>query len=356
MWSREGFTVDVLGRATNRTLLNPWLTTPLWLSLVCARRFHAFGSYDNNTTDVLETAVFLLGLIGFVSVCNASLNRGFNNNWAPPSNWNWNDEIVFVTGGSSGIGQSICTQLLERNPNTKIVIADIVPLTWSPPLHSSVHFYKYDLSDSTEIKRLCDQVRKEVGDPTVLINNAGLVRGFTVCDGTYADVETTIKTNLMAPFLLVKELLPNMAARNHGHIVNISSMSALIPPAGVADYAATKAGLIALHEVSTTAFPQSFEALLTCRPQALQLELRHVHNAPRVRLSLVILSFVQTPLFKGETRQSNFLTPLMHVESVAEMIVATLYSGYGRTIFLPGIMRYVASLVRPSTVLVENIY
>lgn len=242
----------MLARATNQTLLNPWLTTPLWLSLVWARRSVVLGSSNNDAPETLATVALLLALIGFILACNSSLNRGFNNNWTLPSDWNWNREIVFVTGGSSGIGQTICQQLLERNPKTKIVVADIVPLTWSPPLHSSVHFYKCDLSDSTEIERLCDKIRREVGDPTVLVNNAGLVRGLTVCDGTYADVETTVKTNLIAPFLLVKEFLPKMAARNHGHVVNISSVSALIPPAGIADYAATKAGLIALHEVSAT--------------------------------------------------------------------------------------------------------
>lgn len=244
----------MLARATSRTLLNPWLTTPLWLSLIWAQSYVVFGSSKNDTAETLATAVLLLALVGFISTGNNFLNRGFHNNWILPSEWDWNRETVLVTGGSSGIGKNICQQLLERNADTTIVVADIVPLTWAPPLDSSVHFYKCDLSDSTEIKRLCDRVRKEVGDPTVLVNNAGLVRGFTVCDGTYADVETTVKINLIAPFLLVKEFLPKMAARNHGHVVNISSMSALIPPAGVADYAATKAGLIALHEVSTIEF------------------------------------------------------------------------------------------------------
>ena len=70
-----------------------------------------------------------------------------------------------------------------------------------------------------------------------------------------------------------------------------------------------------------------------------------MHKAPKVRLSLAILSFVKTPLFKGETRQPNFLFPLMDVQTVADSIVDTLHSTYGRTIFMPGIMRYITSLV-----------
>lgn len=130
------------------------------------------------------------------------------------------------------------------------MIIDYVPLTWNPQNGSHIHYYQCDLSQASGIQVVCEKIRQEVGHPTVLLNNAGICRGFTVCDGSYTDVEVTIKTNLIAPFLLVKEFLPNMARCNHGHIINISSMSAFLPPSKVADYAATKAGLIALHEVS----------------------------------------------------------------------------------------------------------
>lgn len=81
------------------------------------------------------------------------------------------------------------------------------------------------------------------------MNNAGLSRGRTVAEGTYHDNSITLRTNLLAPFLLTKEFLPHMISQNHGHIFNVSSMSAYIPPAGLADYAASKAGIIVLHEV-----------------------------------------------------------------------------------------------------------
>jgi short-subunit dehydrogenase len=86
---------------------------------------------------------------------------------------------------------------------------------------------------------------------TVAVNNAGLSRGRTIPEGTYADNSITLKANLLAPFLLTKEFLPAMIRRNHGHIFNVASMSAYIPPPGLADYAASKAGLIAFHEVSS---------------------------------------------------------------------------------------------------------
>lgn len=85
--------------------------------------------------------------------------------------------------------------------------------------------------------------------------------------------------------------------------------------------------------------------------QALQLELANTHQATKVRQTLMILSFTRTPLFKGETKQSNFFFPLLDVETVSEAMADALYSGYGKTIYLPGIMRYVAILVREKPVI-----
>ncbi|KAG7289922.1 hypothetical protein NEMBOFW57_006299 [Staphylotrichum longicolle] len=277
----------------------------------------------------IYTGAFLCALASILLSVNDWLNKWSANNWAEtkPTDWNWDEEIVLVTGASGGIGASIVQQLIARNPKTRIIVVDYSPLTWKPPIGTRISYYQCDLSDSSAIKALCSGIRSEVGHPTVLVNNAGLCRGFTVMEGTYHDVELTVQTNLIAPFLLVKEVLPNMVKTNHGHILNVSSMSSIIPPARVADYAATKAGISALHE-------------------ALQLELAHIHNAPNVRLSLGIFSFIKTPLFKGETRQSGFLFPLLHVDSVGEALVDILYSGYGKTIYMPGMMRYVAMLGR----------
>ena len=70
-----------------------------------------------------------------------------------------------------------------------------------------------------------------------------------------------------------------------------------------------------------------------------------VQDAPKVRASLAVLSFTKTPLFKGETNQSRFLMPLLHVDTVVDAIVDILDSGRSQTIFLPGIFSLFAGLV-----------
>lgn len=84
---------------------------------------------------------------------------------------------------------------------------------------------------------------------------------------------------------------------------------------------------------------------LTDSGKALQLELKNIHHAPRVRLTLGLFFFIKTPLIKGEVGMPNFWLPLLHVDSVAESFVDALYSGKGGTIYLPGTMRFIHTLV-----------
>lgn len=195
-------------------------------------------------------------MIGTVLDLNDYLTGQFHNNWSQDKSWDWSKEVFLITGGSSGIGASVAQILSSRNPQTRIVIVDCAPLTFVPSRKGGLSFFHCDLSQAADIKSTCARIRKEVGDPTVVFNNAGLTRGKSVLEGQYQDVQLTMKVDLIAPFLILKEFLPAMIQRNHGHILASSSMSALIPPANLADYGASKAGLVAMHEVSP---------LLACR-------------------------------------------------------------------------------------------
>lgn len=343
--SREGLTIDLVSRALRQTALNPWLAVPV-------SAWAAFGVPATSEFAQVRLLPYLCAILGTTLRVNDWLNKWSTNNWTSTGSpgWDWSKEVVVITGGSSGIGASIAQQLLARNSRTTVIIVDYVPMTWTPKTGTHVSYYQCDLSDAGAIRTLATRIRSEVGHPTVLVNNAGLSRGATVMDGSYGDVELTIRTNLIAPFLLVKEFLPHMVRIDHGHIVNVGSASSLTPPAKIADYAATKAGITAFHEVCRKY--SGSDVSWKCRSngfKALQLELKDIHNAPKVRLTLGILGFIKTPLFKGETRQPHFLFPLLHVDTVGEAFADALYSGLGRNIYLPGILRYLAMLVSSSS-------
>jgi all-trans-retinol dehydrogenase (NAD+) len=159
------------------------------------------------------------------------------------SNWTWPREGLTIDPVARLLGKTLLNPLLTTP--LLLVLAYLStafsPLAFKQPRDSLIHFYQCDLSSSEAVN--------EVGAPTVLINNARLTQGFAGIEESSADVGLTMQTNLVAPFLLLREFLPEMVRKSHGHIVNMSSMSALIPPAGLADYAASKAELVALHEV-----------------------------------------------------------------------------------------------------------
>jgi all-trans-retinol dehydrogenase (NAD+) len=110
-----------------------------------------------------------------------------------------------------------------------------------------VHYYKADISKPTEISTTAKVIRKEHGDPTVLINNAGI----SVCRPLPSETEEQIRrvfdVNTISHFFTVKEFLPAMIKQNHGHIVTVASMSSYSVHAANIDYACSKVSALVLE-------------------------------------------------------------------------------------------------------------
>ncbi|KAJ4245142.1 hypothetical protein NW757_010152 [Fusarium falciforme] len=143
---REGFTVDFVAKLARTTVLNPLITIPL-APLEAARPY----------TCSLAALSALLYATDF-------LNRQFNNNRTTDPAWDWDNEIVVITGGSSGIGAHLAQKLHARNPKTKVVIIDYVPLTWRPIEGACTKYYQCDLSDSSQIRAICEKIRTELNE------------------------------------------------------------------------------------------------------------------------------------------------------------------------------------------------
>ena len=90
---------------------------------------------------------------------------------------------------------------------------------------------------------LINHVEDEAGPIDVLVNNAGIdiTKGFA--DYTHDEVGRIVQVNLITPMDLCRQVIPRMLRRGHGHIVNISSLSACGLYPGLTAYCATKAGL-----------------------------------------------------------------------------------------------------------------
>lgn len=305
---REGLTGDPIGRLIKKTALNPAFTLAFLLLARYTKRGGDLSILHETAFKRIKT-LFYFGLVRWAS---SYLDNGALNNWSIDT-YDWDREIVLITGGAGGIGGHVVRLLAERG--IKVVVLDVIPMTFEAP--SNVHYYKCDITSPSTIATVATQIRKDVGDPTILINNAGVARGKSVLDSSEKDVRFTFEVNTLAHYWLAHEFLPSIASKNHGMVVTVASFAAYITVPNMVDYSASKAAALAFHE-------------------GLTAELKTRYNAPKVRTVVVNQGYTKTPLFIGYQNDSPFLVPALEPETVAEAIVKQVLSGKSGQLIVPG--------------------
>lgn len=117
------------------------------------------------------------------------------------------------------------------------------------PCHNlEVYTYTCDVGRRESVYQCAEQVRREVGDVFLLLNNAGVVSGHHLLECPDELIERTMMVNCHAHFWTTKAFLPKMLDMNHGHIVTVASSLGLFSTAGVEDYCASKFGAVGFHE------------------------------------------------------------------------------------------------------------
>ena len=328
---REGFKADTVLKIIRNTALNPTLTLPLLLLAKYTKKGQNLAILHPKAYSRLKTAL-VLGIIKWI---NSYLSRRVLNNWVEDK-YDWSKEIVLITGGAGGIGGQVVQLLAERG--IKVVVLDIQPLSYEagkdghgPCLCGlwcwvvlltrtytgpNVHYFKCDITSPKIIAAVAREIRATVGDPTVLINNAGVVQGRTILDASERDIRFTFDVNTFSHYWTVKEFLPAMIKANHGMVVTVASVASWVTVPNMVDYAASKAAAQAFHD-------------------GLTAELKTRYNAPRVRTVIVNQGFTKTPLFTGYYNDSPFLMPALEPATVAEAIVRQVLSGTSNQLLLP---------------------
>jgi len=155
---------------------------------------------------------------------------------------NFKNKIVIVSGTSSGIGKACAELLLEKE-------AMVVGLDIKKPSISHARYIHYlmDVSDEKEVMGLIKDIDEEFGKADGLVNCAGIfINAKPFYELDLSEWNKVIDTNLTGIFILSKHIAKIMMKHNKGKIVNISCIRSKIFRPKMAEYAASKAAVVAL--------------------------------------------------------------------------------------------------------------
>jgi 3-oxoacyl-[acyl-carrier protein] reductase len=165
-------------------------------------------------------------------------------------------KTVLITGASRGIGRELALAFAKagyavgvncqkEQAKAEAVVQDIYEAG-----HKEAEVFVCDVRDSLKVRQMMDSMVVRWGHLDVLVNNAGITRDRTLLKMTNGEWSDVIDVNLSGAFWCLREAARLMAKEGRGAIVNIASLMAIKPGFGNANYAASKAGLIALTKAA----------------------------------------------------------------------------------------------------------
>jgi 3-oxoacyl-[acyl-carrier protein] reductase len=160
--------------------------------------------------------------------------------------------IMFVTGGSRGIGAAIVTCAAAHGFDVAFTYmarqdeaARVCEHARASAPDATCRAYQLDVRDSAQVERVGDQVLEDFGAVHVIVANAAITHAGLACSTSDDDWRNVIDTNLTGAFFVARQFLPVLLANRFGRLIFISSIAAGGMSGDVA-YSASKAGLLGL--------------------------------------------------------------------------------------------------------------
>ncbi|RDL41268.1 Uncharacterized protein BP5553_01247 [Venustampulla echinocandica] len=302
-WAKP-LSVDLFLKVLNVTFLHPFVA---WMLPLCMRA--QAMRWAHPAMQIAIGYASLLTALFFLDVLNKQIA------YSKPRRLDLSEEVIVITGGASGLGLLIAEVYGMRGAT--VAVLDVKDLESGEARGVSV--YKCDVGNKEQLAKVAVEIERDLGTPTILINNAAIVNGKPLLDMEIEDIERSFRVNLLSHFYTLKTFLPGMVRSGHGTIVTMSSVLGQIGAANLSDYAAAKAGLTAMH-------------------RSLTAELK---STPDIKTILVSPGQLTTPLFNGVRTPSSFFAPELEPVDVAKEVISAIDAGSSAELALPLYARWV---------------
>jgi NAD(P)-dependent dehydrogenase (short-subunit alcohol dehydrogenase family) len=159
--------------------------------------------------------------------------------------------VALITGGATGIGEAIVAQFARQGARVAFFDVQDAPArllveTLTAERLPAPLYLHCDLTDVGALKRSVEEVIEALGTVDVLVNNAANDQRHTIEEVTPEYWDKSISVNLRPQFFMIQAVIPAMRKAGHGSIINMSSISWMIPSTGVPLYIAAKAAIVGL--------------------------------------------------------------------------------------------------------------
>lgn len=155
------------------------------------------------------------------------------------------NNVILITGGTSGIGLELVRQFYELENKLIVASSNQVNLTQLKVRFPKIEIIVCDLGDSLSVENLIKKCLTEYKNINIVINNAGIQNNYTWTlekDGQNK-IENEIRINLISPMQITYGLLPLLTSKQKSAIINVSSVLAFAPKKSAPIYCATKAAI-----------------------------------------------------------------------------------------------------------------
>jgi len=215
------------------------------------------------------------------------------------------NKTILITGGTSGIGRALATELLQRGNTVIITGRDMDRLNQTKSALPNLHIFQSDVSDPHQIENLFHAVTAQFPQLDVLINNAGIMRNLDMNgQRDLNDVTNEIEINLNGPIRMIQQFLPHLKTKKNAAIINISSGLAFIPYPLSPIYSASKAAIHAFTQVLRIQLEGTGVAVIEVAPPA-----------------------VETPLLRGEFEEAMKGQKGMEVGELTRRTIVAIEAG-----------------------------